>query len=109
MKDFYNKNFLVKARDFISNYKLEEGPSATPIRTTKKNILQKMNMDSPLRQNIHTLSKKSDIKVGTYLKKADMKIPNSFSMTTPPMTPNYRELYAQESPYLSKRPPLQKK
>jgi hypothetical protein len=91
--EFYNEIFLDKTRNFILNYNMDDSRNPTPLR--RKNLLQKMNLDSQLKQNIQTISKKSDMK-------ADMKIPNSFSLTTPPITPLQRALLSADSPHITK-------
>ena len=75
------------------NYNMDDSRNPTPLR--RKNLLQKMNLDSQLKQNIQSMSKKSDMK-------ADMKITNSFAMTTPPMTPLQRVLFSADSPHITK-------
>lgn len=105
LKDYYNHVYLEKARHYITNFDLAEMNHPTPIKHQKAGILQRMQMDSPLRLSICSMSKKSDFAV--YLSdQAEMQIPNSFSIRTPPLlTPNHKMLYASESPFIGKRLP----
>lgn len=63
LKDFYNLVFLQKARHFIVQFNIEETNHPTPIKMHKPKILQRMQMDSPLKQNIQSMSNKSDMAV----------------------------------------------
>lgn len=98
LKTFYNTLFLVKARHFINNYDWEVSLAATPIRSQRKNLFQKLNIDSPLKVNTSNFNQNLEVK--------EMKLNNVFSMTdSPPKTPIYQKFCATESPFGVKRPP----
>lgn len=63
LKDYYNHVFLEKARNFIKQYDMDEATHVAPIKHHKAGILQKMQMDSPLRMSVYSMSRKSDFAV----------------------------------------------
>lgn len=49
-------------------FNIDETNHPTPIKLHKPKILQRMHMDSPLKQNIQSMSNKSDMAVGIFNK-----------------------------------------
>lgn len=94
IKDFYNTIFVVRVKDFINKYNSfgDINPNTTPIRTTKKNILQKMQLDSPFRQALSSKQTASHLSHGSSLNGIDIPKPN------PTLTPITQQLYAADSP-----------
>ena len=63
LKDYYNHVYLEKAREFIKQFEIDEPNHPTPLKSHKPSILQRIQMDSPLRTSIHRMSRKADFNV----------------------------------------------
>lgn len=108
LKEFYNNLYLKQCRQFIiatapqfctQNDEEKPNPNSTPIATGQitKQILKKMNLDSPLVSTVPHLKQNAE-------NSGNRRTIQEFSLTHTnnshaPMTPMTRALYAPESPF----------
>lgn len=99
IKEFYNEKFIAgKMKVFIRKFNSygDINPNSTPIRVVKANLLQKMQLNSPIKQTLQSAGGSNQVKprFGSF---------HEDRLTSEPivpktMTPFSRLLYATDSP-----------
>lgn len=110
IKDFYNQKFISgPLKTFISKFNAygDINPNSTPIRYSKANLLQKMHLNSPIKQ---TLQGKL---YSTMSRSRHASFNEDFSghkiLPEKSMTPFSRLLYAADSPLQNSGEPMLRK
>lgn len=102
IRDYYNRRFIAgHLKRFIHKYNHlgDINPNSTPIRSSQANLLQKMHLNSPLRQTLREGSGSASLKPVSkdFSPMRDGFVPQLKSPMM--MTPISKQLFATESPF----------
>ena len=112
IKEFYNKRFIGgHLKYFIRKYNCygDINPNSTPIVSTKANLLQKMQLNSPLRQTLRTGQPSSGMKPPQKESTPIREGGQSHLRSPMLMTPFSKQLFAADSPFHPPAEPMLKK